>query len=239
VNASVPATQAADVRPGQPAQVTVGADASRPLTGRVTSILPEVSGDTRTLQVRIELPNPGGRLRPGAFATVTLASGRRPALVVPSEAVIRTGTRALVMLALPGGRFQPAEVQLGAESDDRTEILSGLSEGEKVVASGQFLIDSEASLAGVQARTAVPASAPAATPTVHRSVGRIERLDAASVTLSHQPIPELSWPAMTMTFRLPTPGMAQGLKVGDQVGFVFVQAKEGPTIQSITKDGAR
>jgi Cu(I)/Ag(I) efflux system membrane fusion protein len=136
--------------------VTVAGDQARPLNGRVGAILPEVSGETRTLQVRVELPNPGGRLRPGGFATVALAGGARPALVVPSEAVIRTGRRALVMLALADGRFQPAEVQVGAEAGDRTEILSGLSEGERIIASGQFLIDSEASLAGIQARPSAP-----------------------------------------------------------------------------------
>jgi membrane fusion protein, copper/silver efflux system len=156
VNASVPAAIAASLRPGQPAQVIIAGDEARPVNGRLTTILPEVAGETRTLQARVELPNPGGRLRPGGFATVAFAGGRRPALTVPSEAVIRTGKRALVMLALPGGRFQPAQVQLGTESGDRTEILSGLAEGERIVASGQFLIDSEASLSGVRPRTVAP-----------------------------------------------------------------------------------
>ena len=73
-------------------------------------------------------------------------------LLVPSEAVIRTGTRSLVMLALPDGRYRPAEVRVGREGGGRTEVLAGLAAGEKVVASGQFLLDSEASLTGVAAR---------------------------------------------------------------------------------------
>jgi membrane fusion protein, copper/silver efflux system len=76
----------------------------------------------------------------------------RPALLVPTEAVIRTGRRTLVMLAGPDGRYRPAEIRTGREAGGRTEVLAGLAEGEPVVASGQFLIDSEASLAGVQPR---------------------------------------------------------------------------------------
>ncbi len=87
------------------------------------------------------------------FATVQLGATERPALLVPSEAVIRTGKRTLVMLALDGGRYRPAEVRTGREAGGKTEVLAGLAEGEKVVVSGQFLIDSEASLAGVAARS--------------------------------------------------------------------------------------
>src|SRR3546814_12968247 len=82
------------------------------------------------------------------FATVSFGGATQPALLVPSEALIRTGKRTLLMLALDKGRYRPAEVQIGRESGDDTEILAGLSEGEKVVASGQFLIDSEARLSG-------------------------------------------------------------------------------------------
>src|SRR3546814_14890018 len=86
------------------------------------------------------------------FATVSFGGATQPALLVPSEALIRTGKRTLVMLALDKGCYRPAEVQIGRESGDDTEILAGLSEGEKVVALGQFMIDSEASLSGVEAR---------------------------------------------------------------------------------------
>src|SRR3546814_2742888 len=86
------------------------------------------------------------------FATVSFGGSAQTALLVPSEALIRTGKRTLVMLALDKGRYQPAEVQTGQESANDTEILAGLREGEKIVASGQFLIDSEASLSGVEAR---------------------------------------------------------------------------------------
>src|SRR3546814_8602744 len=136
----------------QTVQATLASFPGETFSGRVSAILPETQADSRTLTVRIELPNRGGRLRPGMFATVSFGGATQPALLVPSEALIRTGKRTLVMLALDKGRYRPAEVQIGRESGDDTEILAGLSEGEKVVASGQFLIDSEASLSGVEAR---------------------------------------------------------------------------------------
>lgn len=117
------------------------------------AILPAAQADSRTLTVRIELANRGGRLRPGMFASVALGGGDAgAALLVPSEAVIRTGARTIVMLAGKDGRYQPAEVRTGREGGGRTEIVAGLAPGEKVVASGQFLLDSEASLTGVPVR---------------------------------------------------------------------------------------
>ncbi|KAB2852086.1 MAG: efflux RND transporter periplasmic adaptor subunit, partial [Sphingopyxis terrae] len=85
-------------------------------------------------------------------ANVTLGGDAKPALLVPSEAVIRTGTRSIVMLATGDGRYHPAEVQTGREGGGQTEILQGLAVGERVVASGQFLLDSEASLTGIAVR---------------------------------------------------------------------------------------
>ena len=152
LNASVPEAQAAQVRVGNVARVTFAAFPGEPVSGRITAILPEAQGASRTVSVRIELPNRVGRLRPGMFAQVALGGEARSVLLVPSEAVIRTGTRNLVMLAGKNGHYSPAEVRIGADAGGQTEILAGLSEGEKIVASGQFLIDSEASLSGVAAR---------------------------------------------------------------------------------------
>ena len=154
LDASVPEAQAAFVRIGQTARAELTSYPGETFTGRVATILPEAQTESRTLKVRIELPNTSTRLRPGMFATVSLSSMEpRTVLLVPSEAVIRTGRRNLVMVASEDGRYQPAEVQLGREAQGQVEILAGLNEGEKVVASGQFLIDSEASLAGLQPRS--------------------------------------------------------------------------------------
>ncbi|WP_420874081.1 efflux RND transporter periplasmic adaptor subunit [Novosphingobium olei] len=152
LNAAVPETQAGMVRVGQAASSTLAAFPGETFIGRVTAILPAAQTESRTLTARIELANRGGRLRPGMFASVAFAGDGRPALLIPSEAVIRTGLRTLVMLALPDGHYRPAEVRIGRESNGKAEVLAGLAAGEKVVASGQFLLDSEASLSGVEAR---------------------------------------------------------------------------------------
>ncbi len=152
LNAAVPEAQAGSVRIGQSASAALSAFPGETFSGRILAVLPTAQADSRTLTVRIELPNRGGRLRPGMFATVALGGTAQPALIVPSEAVIRTGKRTLVMLATGNGRYQPAEVKAGREGGGQTEILEGLAAGEKVVASGQFLLDSEASLTGIAAR---------------------------------------------------------------------------------------
>jgi len=152
LNAAVPEAQAGEVRIGQGATATLTGFPDETFAGRVIAVLPTAQADSRTLTVRIELANRGGRLRPGMFAQVALGGDARLALLVPSEAVIRTGTRTLVMLAAKDGRYQPAEVRVGRDAGGQTEILAGLAAGEKVVASGQFLLDSEASLTGIAAR---------------------------------------------------------------------------------------
>jgi Cu(I)/Ag(I) efflux system membrane fusion protein len=150
LNAAVPEVQSAAIRVGRPVQVELTAFPGENVYGRVIAILPTAQADSRTLTVRIELPNRGGRLRPGMFATVHLTGDTGGGLLVPSEAVIRTGKRNLIMVAEAGGRYRPVEVQLGHEGGGKTQILAGLVQGQKVVASGQFLLDSEASLTGIE-----------------------------------------------------------------------------------------
>jgi Cu(I)/Ag(I) efflux system membrane fusion protein len=152
LNAAAPEAQAGLVRVGELARVDLAAFPGESFSGRVTAILPTAQAESRTLTVRVELANRGGRLRPGMFATAHLGGESRPALLAPSEAIIQTGKRNLVMLAEADGRYRPVDVEIGRQAGNETEILAGLSEGQKVVASGQFLLDSEASLAGIQAR---------------------------------------------------------------------------------------
>lgn len=237
LNAAVPEAVAGQLKSGQPVQATLTAFPGQTLSGRVSAILPDIQADSRTLTVRIELPNRGGRLKPGMFATVSFGGSAQTALLVPSEVLIRTGKRTLVMLALGKGRYRPAEVQVGRESGDATEIVAGLDEGDKIVASGQFLIDSEASLSGVEAR---PIGVPSATPgksasTLYETTGKIEQITAQSVTLSHEPVPALDWPAMTMTFQLANPVLARDLKTGDRVRFGFDRPPAGPTVRRMAK----
>lgn len=152
LNTALPEAAAGRVRVGQIARATLAAYPGETFTGRVSAILPQTEAASRTLTLRVALPNPGGRLHPGMVASVSVDGPERLVLLVPSEALIRTGTRTLVMLAQTNGRYRPAEVRVGAEAGGKSEILVGLGAGERVVASGQFLIDSEASLAGVNAR---------------------------------------------------------------------------------------
>jgi Cu(I)/Ag(I) efflux system membrane fusion protein len=149
VNIDVPEAQAAAVRPGATLAASVPAYPGETFKGRVAAVLPEVNATTRTLKARVELANPGGKLKPGMFANVKIdpAGEKKDAVLVPSEAVIVTGERSVVIVDRGEGRFEPVNVKIGAEEGGRTEILEGLAGGERVVASGQFLIDSEASLA--------------------------------------------------------------------------------------------
>ncbi|NWE75024.1 efflux RND transporter periplasmic adaptor subunit [Pseudomonas yamanorum] len=147
---AVPEAQGAALAVGQTVESRFVGLPGQVFSGTVSAILPATAMDSRTVQVRVELSNPDGRLRPGMTAQVRLAqSTGQSVLLLPSEALIRTGKRVLVMVAEEGGRYRPVEVQVGAENQDQTVIVAGLQEGQQVVASGQFLLDSEASLKGI------------------------------------------------------------------------------------------
>jgi len=165
VHAEVPEGAAAEVRPGIAVQARTPAIPGSVFKGRVNAILPEVNATTRTLKARIELANPGGRLIPGMFATIDFAPARPGnAVLVPSEAVIRTGKRTVVIVAQGEGRFLPIDVETGSESSGQTEIRKGVREGDSVVVSGQFLIDSEANLkAAITRMSEIPATSTDAT----------------------------------------------------------------------------
>jgi Cu(I)/Ag(I) efflux system membrane fusion protein len=223
LEAALPESLAATIQPGQAVQARFAALPGEVIDGRVAAVLPEANRETRTLRVRIELPNPGQRLKAGMFAQVSLRGASREALVVPAEAVIRTGKRALVYVSEPGGRYRPVQVEIGEQVDEHIVVRGGLAAGQQVVASGQFLVDSEASLQGVLARGAAAgaASAAASAAGVYHATGVVVELGADSVTLEHAPVPALKWPAMTMPFKLASPALAQGLRPGQPVGFGF------------------
>jgi len=157
--AEIPEAQAVRLARGQKARATLQADASQSFEGRLDEILPEIQPASRTLKARFTVDNAGGQLVPGMLLRLALSGPTASRLVVPAEAVIRTGRRAVVIVRNAGGAFEPRELTLGAEAGDDTEVLSGLAEGEQVVASGQFLIDSEARLRSVLGNMAAPAAA--------------------------------------------------------------------------------
>jgi len=147
VNAEVRESQASEIRPGNRVEARTPALPGMVFKGTVSVLLPEVNPATRTIKARIELANSGGQLKPGMFATVNFAQ-RKPTkmLLVPTEAVIQTGKRSVVIVERTPGQFAPVDVEVGMEADGKSEIRKGLDAGQKVVVSGQFLIDSEASL---------------------------------------------------------------------------------------------
>jgi len=135
------------LREGSEAEIELAYFPGERFRGKVRFVEPQVAEKTRTVGLRVEVPNRDGRLRAGMYATVRFDPVVRPdAVSVPSRAVLRTGERDLVVVALGGGRFEPREVKLGAEGDGRVEVLSGLAAGEEIVTSSQFLIDSESNL---------------------------------------------------------------------------------------------
>ncbi|WP_186096721.1 efflux RND transporter periplasmic adaptor subunit [Burkholderia gladioli] len=268
----IPEALALRVRPGMTVDATPAADASRHIQGRLREILPGIDTGSRTLQARVELDNRSLALTPGMLMRVRVDGGAtRSRLVVPSEAVIVTGKRSVVIVHDADGKLRPATVSVGRDLGDFTEVLDGLGEGETVVASGQFLIDSEASLksvlprlehdaasreAGGEARNgpgAMDASSRAATSSMssmpaspasaadaaglYETTGRIEHIDAQGITLSHQPVPALGWPAMTMSFEKPSPGAFADAKVGQTVRFAFRHAGEGYRLSAVEPSG--
>lgn len=233
VNAEVPESLAALVRPGTPVEARAAALPDRTFKGKVGAILPEVNPATRTIKARIELANPGRALVPGMFATVELAPvARAQVVVVPTEAVIHTGRRAVVVVAAEGAdgkqRLGPVDVEVGAEAGGKTEIRKGIEAGQTVVVSGQFLIDSEASLQAFATRLGTqPVRSGDAAGAEHRTRGKVEDIGADTVTLSHAPVPALKWPAMTMGFKPPKAGWPKELGPGTEVEFGFVQTPQG------------
>ncbi|WP_237883390.1 efflux RND transporter periplasmic adaptor subunit [Pseudomonas sp. PGPR40] len=237
---AVPESDAGAITVGQAVEARLPAFPGATLSGNVSAILPETNPDSRTLRVRVELPNPDGRLRPGLTAQVRLnRTAEQSVLWVPSEAVIRTGRRALVMLAEDAGRYRPVEVQLGQESDGKTAILKGLEEGQKVVTSGQFLLDSEASLKGIVASSEEESPPSAAVASFHEADGQIVEINDKDVTLAHGPFKTLGMPGMTMTFPLATPALMQGLKAGDKVRVAVSQTDDGLRVERLDKSGSQ
>lgn len=225
--AEVPESQAALVRPDTRVRATSPAAPGEVFEGRVQALLPEVAGTTRTVKARMEIDNRKGHLVPGMFVQMQFTNtAERSVLLVPTEAVIHTGRRTVVMLAEDGGRFRPQEIEAGGDQGGQTEVRRGLQAGQKVVVSSQFLIDSEASLRGLETRLNAAGApgqpASAAQPQLHRTPAKVEAVDKDTVTLTHPDIPALKWPGMTMDFKLPPPAARPaGLRAGDEVEIEF------------------
>lgn len=232
--AEVPESQSIRLTRGQKVKAVLQADASRTFDGELKEILPQVSASTRTLQARFEVDNRAGRLTPGMLLRLQVSGPSTSRLVIPSESVIRTGKRAVVLVRKDNGSFESRDVTIGQEVGDDVEVMQGLSEGDQVVASGQFLIDSEARLRSVTASLATPAPEPASAASmpaapaagIYVGEGKVESVQAEGITISHKPIPSLQWPSMTMGFGKPNAKAFADVKPGDTVRFEF--RKGGP-----------
>jgi Cu(I)/Ag(I) efflux system membrane fusion protein len=165
VDARIPEARISEIPPDASVEARTASWPGVRFAGQVSALLPEVDPQTRTLAVRVEIDNAERRLAPGMFLSLDFAGmPAEPQLVVPSEAVIVTGDRSVVILARDGDGFDVAEVTTGPEADGRTVILSGVEEGQSVVVSGQFLIDSEASLNAAITRLETAAGKPEKSP---------------------------------------------------------------------------
>jgi Cu(I)/Ag(I) efflux system membrane fusion protein len=252
------------VKSGAKARVTTTAYPNEAFEGRITYVYPTMKAETRSIPVRVEMANPGGKLKPAMFAQVEVTVGSKsPVLTVPDSAVIDTGTRRIVLVQVKEGRFEPREVDIGARGENYVEILTGVKDGEQVVVAANFLIDAESNLKAVvggfgshaghgspakgadAAASGGAAVAPAAAPAPalapaaigHKAEGTVDGIDlkAGTLSLSHGPVPTLKWPAMTMEFKAANASLLNGLKPGQPVRFEFVERQPGEyVVTSIT-----
>lgn len=235
-----PQSQAERIRLGDRVTATSSAWPSVSYDGRVSELLPELDATTRNLKARIELSNPQQQLKPGMYLNVASASNHeRSALAIPQSALITTGENSHVLLSDGNGHFTPIAVRTGESQGDWVEILEGLKEGQPVVTSGQFMLDSEASL-----RNALPQFSEAKTSTEvqakqepeetqYSTTGVIKAITGESLTISHEAIPALKWGPMTMDFTLPGGKLPEGVQTGSHVSFSFTMDDSGIVIRHI------
>jgi Cu(I)/Ag(I) efflux system membrane fusion protein len=259
--ANVFETQADWVAAGQRAVMTLTAFPGESWEGEVDYVYPTAESRARTISVRLRVLNPGLRLKPNMYADILIeAAPKEDVLIIPQAALIRSSQGDRVILALGNGRFRPAQVRAGIESGDYIEILEGLEENERIVTSSHFLIDSEASFDatllrlsaanGMEGGTRMAAAeggattiamdmvemdVPAENGDAISAVGRIQSVDEAnrSIMLTHEPIPELSWPSMTMGFSAADNLPIESFEEGAAIRFEFRQTDDGFEILSL------
>ncbi len=216
------------VRLGQEAKLRIVAYPDKAFAGKVVFLYPTIDAETRTAKVRIDLANPGGLLKPAMFANVELVSGtgRAKTLAVPESAVLDSGTRQMVLVRRGEGLFEPRTVKLGMRADGYIEVREGLQAGEQVVVRANFLIDAESNLkaaletfGGPGGQSAQGKPATVASGQIHQTKGTVEAIDrkAGRIEISHEAIPSLKWPAMSMEFKVKDKAMLDAVKKGQAV----------------------
>jgi len=225
VLAEVFETQAGWVNPGQSVQMQVDSQPGRVWTGIVDYIYPVINSASRTVQVRLRFENSDGALKPQGYAKLTIETEpKRNVLVIDREALIRTGKSTRVIVALGDGQFQPAEVSVGMESMGKVEVISGLENGETIVVSAQFLIDSEASFRGTELRMTIQEPMEGMGPKEADAKGVVVSLmaDHGMITIQHEAIKAFGWPNMEMDF-VTEPSFLDNIKEGDAVHFKVLE----------------
>lgn len=231
LQAEVFESQADWVATGQAADATLDYMPGTQFSGQVEYVYPVLDPATRTLKVRLRFDNAGERLKPNMYARVSIYGRLKPnALSIPREALIPAPGRDRVVVAIGNGKFHVREVMTGMESGEFVEILAGISEGDEIVTSAQFLIDSEASLAGsiqrLESLEELPEQRELGTVFAN---GRVDEIDVKHerIRVSHGPIDVLGWPSMTMVFDVkPSVDLAK-VKVGQDIRFSLVQEHAG------------
>jgi RND family efflux transporter MFP subunit len=226
------------MKTGAHAKLRVDAYPDRSFEGTIAYIYPTMNAQTRTIPVRIELANPGGLLKPAMYAQVELpGSGARGEVpVLPLSAVIDSGTRQVALVETGEGRFEPRQLKLGARDESYVEVIEGVKEGERVVTAGNFLIDSESNLKAALGGMEQAKSAGVG----HHAEGTLDSVDSAAgtVTIKHQPVASLKWPAMTMEFVPANAALFADIKPGSAIAFEFVERKPGEwVITKVEKKG--
>ena len=229
---------------GQSADVKLSYLPGKTFEGKVEYIYPSLDPKTRTLRVRLRFDNPDESLKPGMFADVVIYGGARKGIItIPREAVIRTGQDERVIISQGKGRFIPRTVVTGIESGDWVEVQRGLDKGDIVVTSGQFLIDSEASLKASLARMTAPQNKQENTSKemvmdkkiTGTGILREVLSDANKVNMTHDPIPAIGWPDMTMYFKVKPDVNLNAFKPDDKVEFDLEEGADGFEIKAMRK----
>ncbi|MCP4048513.1 MAG: efflux RND transporter periplasmic adaptor subunit [Gammaproteobacteria bacterium] len=241
LRAGVFESQAEWVTESQSAEARLSYMPGEVFTGRVDYVYPVLDPVNRTLQVRLRFDNPGERMKPNMYARVTIFGKSHPgALSIPREALIRGASFDRVVVSLGDGSYQVREVISGIESGEWVEIISGLKPGDDIVTSAQFLIDSEASLAGSIQRLDATHEMDITRDLVVFGSGIVEAIDqqARRIRVSHGPIEDLGWAAMTMEFDV-LPGADLGsIHIGQNIRFSLHPSTVGDyEIEIIQQDG--
>lgn len=220
--------QAAWIRAGQQAEVELDYLPGQSWQGVVDYVYPELDPGTRTLKVRLRFDNQSQVLRPNMFARISIfGSETTPVVHVPREALIRGGAVNRVVVALGDGQFRAQPVDVGIESGDRVEIRAGVSEGDLLVTSGQFLIDSESNIESALSRMDENAGARLPNRVRIGAVVRATDMSGPAITLQHDAVPDWSWPAMTMSFDVVDMSMLDDVREDQSVEVVIERSADG------------